>query len=51
EDLYKLAKDAGTQVELISDQSDEGKLLKQAFGGLAGVLRFIKKDSLENSTV
>ncbi len=51
EDLYKLAKEAGTQVELISDQSDEGKLLKQAFGGMAGLLRFIKKDSIESSTV
>ncbi len=51
EDLYKLAKEAGTHVELISDQSDEGKLLKQAFGGIAGILRFIKKDSIESSTV
>ncbi|WP_010916846.1 peptide chain release factor aRF-1 [Thermoplasma volcanium] len=48
EDLYKLAKESGAQVEIISDQSDEGKLLKQAFGGLAAVLRFIRKDNVQN---
>ncbi len=47
EDLYRLAKESGAQVEIISDQSEEGKLLKQAFGGMAAVLRFIRKDNVQ----
>lgn len=47
EDLYRLAKESGAQVEIISDHSEEGKLLKQAFGGMAAVLRFIRKDNVQ----
>ena len=33
ETFYRMAEESGTTVELISEESDEGKLLKKAFGG------------------
>ncbi len=41
EDLYKLADQAGTNVVFVSEDSDEGRLIKTAFGGLAGIMRYI----------
>jgi len=41
EDLYKMAEESGTKVEMVSEDSDEGRLLKTAFGGLAGILRYV----------
>jgi len=39
-DLHKEAEDHNTKVEFISGESEEGELLKKAFGGIAGILRF-----------
>lgn len=39
-DLHKMADDNNTKVEFISGESEEGELLKKAFGGIAGILRF-----------
>ncbi|AAT44028.1 peptide chain release factor aRF-1 [Picrophilus oshimae] len=41
EDLYKLADEAGTNVVFVSEDSDEGRLIKTAFGGLAGIMRYV----------
>ncbi len=38
--LFEEAENVGTDVELISDESEEGQLLLNAFGGIAGLLRF-----------
>ncbi len=46
EDLYKLADAAGTTVEFVSEDSDEGRLLKTAFGGVAGILRYVPEKQL-----
>ena len=40
EDLTSLAGQMGTNVELISKESEEGQLLLRAFGGIAAILRF-----------
>ncbi len=40
EDLTTLAGRMGTNVELISKDSEEGQLLLRAFGGIAAILRF-----------
>ncbi len=40
DELYERAEQVGSDVELISDESEEGKLLLDAFGGLAAILRF-----------
>ncbi len=44
EDLLKYlvtkAEEYGTKVELISTDTEEGKMFKQTFGGIAGILRF-----------
>ena len=40
------SKGAGTKIELVSEDSDEGRLLKTAFGGLAGILRYIPEKQL-----
>ncbi len=45
ETLYRLAENSGARVELISDGSEEGLLLKKAFGGIAGVLRYVTEAS------
>jgi peptide chain release factor subunit 1 len=39
-DLHKMADDNSTKIEFISGESEEGELLKKAFGGIAGILRF-----------
>ncbi|MBS3781139.1 MAG: peptide chain release factor aRF-1 [Candidatus Thermoplasmatota archaeon] len=38
--FFDEAEKVGTDVEMISDQSEEGELLLNAFGGVAGILRF-----------
>ncbi len=40
EHLYELAGSMGTDIMLISRESEEGELLYRAFGGIAGILRF-----------
>jgi peptide chain release factor subunit 1 len=39
-DLHKEADANNTKVEFVSGESEEGELLKKAFGGIAGILRF-----------
>ncbi|MEM0156762.1 MAG: peptide chain release factor aRF-1 [Thermoplasmataceae archaeon] len=41
--FYRLADASGAKVEIISGNSDEGKLLQKAFGGMAGILRYVPK--------
>lgn len=40
DELFKTADELGTTVEIISEDSDEGKMLLKAFSGMAGILRF-----------
>ncbi|MEE9601557.1 MAG: peptide chain release factor 1, partial [Thermoplasmata archaeon] len=40
EDLHDKAERLGTKVELISEDSEEGKLFWRAFAGLGGILRY-----------
>lgn len=40
EDLTKIAERTGTNVELISKDSEEGQLMLRAFGGIAAILRY-----------
>ncbi len=40
DEFHELAKSVGSDVELISDESEEGELLLNAFGGLAAILRY-----------
>jgi peptide chain release factor subunit 1 len=40
DELYKLAGTSKSKVELISEDSDEGKMLLTAFGGIAAILRY-----------
>ncbi|MFP4608150.1 MAG: peptide chain release factor aRF-1 [Candidatus Aenigmatarchaeota archaeon] len=40
EEFYDMAEEVGSEVKLISDESEEGELLKNAFGGVAALLRF-----------
>jgi peptide chain release factor subunit 1 len=44
--LFKLAEESGASVEIISEESEEGSLLKKAFGGVAGILRYAPQASL-----
>ncbi len=46
--LFKLAEASGAKVELISEESEEGKLLKKAFGGLAAILRYVSDSPAVN---
>ncbi len=39
-ELHKMADANNTKVEFVSGESEEGDLLKKAFGGIAGILRF-----------
>ncbi len=39
-ELTGIADQMGTTVEIISDQSEEGQMLMNAFGGIAAILRF-----------
>jgi peptide chain release factor subunit 1 len=40
DDLAELAEIANTDVEVISGETEEGQMLKNAFGGIAAILRF-----------
>jgi peptide chain release factor subunit 1 len=40
DDLAELAEAANTDVEIISGETEEGQMLKNAFGGIAAILRF-----------
>ncbi len=40
EDLARLAEETGARVEVISTATEEGQILKETFGGVAGLLRF-----------
>ncbi len=40
EEYYDIAEQFNTQVELISDESEEGKIFSKAFGGIAAILRY-----------
>ncbi len=40
EEYYDIAEMYNTQVELISDESEEGKIFSKAFGGIAALLRY-----------
>jgi len=39
-ELAELAEESGAKVEFISGDSEEGAMLKNAFGGIAAILRF-----------
>ena len=39
--LFAMAEQSGATVEMIGEDSDEGKLLKKAFGGIVGILRYV----------
>ena len=39
-ELAELAEAGGAKVEFISSDSEEGAMLKNAFGGIAAILRF-----------
>jgi peptide chain release factor subunit 1 len=45
ENFAELAEQANTEVEMISDETEEGQMLKKSFGGIAAILRF----KLQNS--
>jgi peptide chain release factor subunit 1 len=40
EDLAELADQVGSDVEMISAETEEGEMLNKSFGGIAAVLRF-----------
>jgi peptide chain release factor subunit 1 len=40
DDLAELAELSNTEVEIISGETEEGQMLKNAFGGIAAILRF-----------
>jgi len=40
EDFAELAEQANTEIEMISDETEEGQMLKKSFGGIAAILRF-----------
>jgi peptide chain release factor subunit 1 len=40
ENFAQLAEKANTEVEMISDETEEGQMLKKSFGGIAAILRF-----------
>jgi peptide chain release factor subunit 1 len=40
DEFYEISERMGTNVELISTDSEEGEMLITAFGGIAAVLRF-----------
>ncbi len=47
--FYDLADAGGTTLEIISGDSEEGKLLNKAFGGAGAVLRYISSTSVSES--
>ncbi|RLI11052.1 peptide chain release factor 1 [Candidatus Bathyarchaeota archaeon] len=46
EDLAEIAEQMGTKVEVISSATEEGRMLKETFGGVAGILRFVPSGRL-----
>jgi peptide chain release factor subunit 1 len=40
ENFAQLAEYANTEIEIISDETEEGQMLKNSFGGIAAILRF-----------
>jgi peptide chain release factor subunit 1 len=40
DELAELAEQVGTDVEVISIETEEGQMLKKSFGGIAAILRF-----------
>ncbi len=40
ENFAQLAEQTNTEVEMISDETEEGQMLKKSFGGIAAILRF-----------
>ncbi len=40
ENFAELAEQGNTEIEMISDQTEEGQMLKKSFGGIAAILRF-----------
>jgi peptide chain release factor subunit 1 len=40
DDFAELAELSNTEVEIISSETEEGQMLKNAFGGIAAILRF-----------
>jgi peptide chain release factor subunit 1 len=40
DDLAQIAEYSNTNVEIISGETEEGQMLKNAFGGIAAILRF-----------
>ncbi|MEM2720714.1 MAG: peptide chain release factor 1, partial [Candidatus Bathyarchaeia archaeon] len=40
EDFAKIAEYTGTEVEVISTETEEGQMLKNSFGGIAALLRY-----------
>jgi peptide chain release factor subunit 1 len=40
DDLAQIAENNNTEVEMISSETEEGQMLKNAFGGIAAILRF-----------
>ena len=45
DDLAQIAEYANTDVEIISGETEEGQMLKNAFGGIAAMLRFKTQNS------
>ena len=45
DDLAELAEMSNTDVEIISTETEEGQMLKNAFGGIAAMLRFKQQQS------
>lgn len=43
--LAQLAEYSNTNVEIISGETEEGQMLKNAFGGIAAILRFKAQNS------
>jgi peptide chain release factor subunit 1 len=40
DDLAQMAEYSSAEVEMISSETEEGQMLKNAFGGIAAMLRF-----------
>ncbi|NIU38838.1 hypothetical protein GWN65_02370 [Candidatus Bathyarchaeota archaeon] len=40
DELAELAEEVGTDVEILSVETEEGQMLKDSFGGIAAILRY-----------
>jgi peptide chain release factor subunit 1 len=40
DELAEMAEQVGTDVEILSDETEEGQMLKKSFGGVAAILRY-----------